>query len=479
MNLPARDKPFVYRLQAYRRRMRSILPQTHAVGNNPDGPILCAATLLLAVAFSCGLIAPPLFWLALVACVAVGVAFLAYRHSTGFCVGWFLVTSASLEMTIFDFFGDAMFQTTIVVVKGVEIVLAVLCALRFGLRLDAFNPVWAFLVILGVGFVHGLYPTLTPADSLRSLVGSSAPFVFCFCRLPRSWGEAIIRTAKWCPLVVVLVAVPLSLAGVRPLFVESGGARLGGLGHPAFLASVCLTAIYACLIQLYREGRRGDLWLLVANFLILLLTGARAPLAYGVAVSGLSLVSIRSVALPSRHRLLLGLAVAILVPPLVLLAGELDELRLFNIVVNETINLSGRTLLWPAFEAAADQSPWFGWGIGAGNAVIPRNGPIVQILHTWAAHNEYLRIQVEGGQVGRALLIALFVAWVIVNTRRLPASDRRIMRLAFVAFACHALTDNVLISTPACAMFAFATAVFARNGQMEARRALPGPTRVA
>ena len=149
MNLPARGKPFVYRLRAYRRGMRSILPQTRPVGNNPDGPILCAAALLLAAAFSCGLIVPPLFWLALVACVAVGVAFLAYRHSTGFCVGWFLVTSASLEMTIFDFFGDAMFQTTIVVVKGIEIILAALCALRFGLRLDAFNPVWAFLVILG------------------------------------------------------------------------------------------------------------------------------------------------------------------------------------------------------------------------------------------------------------------------------------------------------------------------------------------
>ena len=241
------------------------------------------------------------------------------------------------------------------------------------------------------------------------------PFVFCFCRLPRSWGEAIIRTAKWCPLVVVLAAVPMSLAGVRPLFVDSGGARLGGLGHPAFLASVCLTAIYACLIQLYRRGSRVDLWLLAANFLILLLTGARAPLAYAVTVSGLSLVSIRSVAVPLRHRLLLGLAVAVLVPPLVLLAGELDELRLFNIVANEAINLSGRNLLWPAFEAAADQSPWFGWGIGAGNAVIPRNGPIVQILHTWAAHNEYLRIEVEGGQVGRALLIVLFAAWVMVQ----------------------------------------------------------------
>jgi hypothetical protein len=31
-------------------------------------------------------------------------------------------------------------------------------------------------------------------------------------------------------------------------------------------------------------------------------------------------------------------------------------------------------------------------------------------------------------------------------------------------YAVHAITDNVLISTPACVMFAFVTAVFARGG---------------
>jgi O-antigen ligase len=459
--------------------MRPILSYARLGENNPDRGMQCAAALLLAVGFACGLIAPPLFWLALAASVAVGVAFLAYRHSTGFCVAWFLVAGTSLEMTAFDLFGDAMFQTTIATVKGVEIVLALLCALRFGVRLDAFNPVWAYLAILGIGFAHGLYPGLTPGDSLRSLIGSAAPFAFCFCRVPRSWGDAIIRATKWCPLVAVLACVPLALAGIRPLFIDSGGARLAGLGHPAFLASVCLAAIYACLIQLYREGRRGDLQLLVANFAILVLTGARAPLAYAVAVSGLSLVSISSAIVLPRHRLLLALSVGALIPPLVFLAGELDEFRLFNVVANETVNLNGRDLLWPSFEAAADESPWFGWGIGAGNAVVPESGPIAQILHTRAAHNEYLRMQVEGGQLGRALLVVLFVSWVIVHTRRLRSSDRRIMRLAFIAFGFHAFTDNLLISTPACVMFAFATAVFTREDETPAQRALPGLLRVA
>jgi hypothetical protein len=77
------------------------------------------------------------------------------------------------------------------------------------------------------------------------------------------------------------------------------------------------------------------------------------------------------------------------------------------------------------------------------------------------------------------LLIVLFVVWVTVHTRGLCVSDRRIMRFVFVAFACHAMTDNVLISTPACVLFAFATAVFTRNGEAAARWALPGPARVS
>jgi O-antigen ligase len=85
------------------------------------------------------------------------------------------------------------------------------------------------------------------------------------------------------------------------------------------------------------------------------------------------------------------------------------------------------------------------------------------MLHTWAAHNEYLRMEVEGGQAGRAMVIALFAAWALCGSARLATAERRIMRLVFVAFAAHGFTDNVLISTPAGVLFAFVAAVFARG----------------
>ena len=98
--------------------------------------------------------------------------------------------------------------------------------------------------------------------------------------------------------------------------------------------------------------------------------------------------------------------------------------RLFHVLSDEAGNLSGRELLWPPFEQAAAASPWFGWGVGAGNAIIPQDSELARMIGNWAAHNEYLRISVEGGQLGRALLIGMLVLWVARHTRGCAAPTR-------------------------------------------------------
>jgi len=410
-------------------------------------------------------VAPALFWGALGVVGVAAASLLALRHTTGFCVAWLLIAGCSLEMTLNDLVGPEAFQTTIAAVKAAEIGLAALAMLRWGGRFDPVNPAWAFVAMGAAGLAHGLYPGLTTADSLRSVVGSVAPFAFCFVRAPEDWADAMLRAARWCPLVAVVGGALLAVAGVRPLFIDSGGWRLAGLGHPAFLASVCLTGIYAPLIRLYRHGRAPELAFLAANFLILVLTGARAPLFYAVAVTGSALAFVGSPAVPGRLRALMLLAGVAMVPPLILLAvsGDLTSVRVFALLGSDAANLSGRDYLWPMFEAVTDGSPWFGWGVGAGNVIIPPDSPVARLLHTWAAHNEYLRIEVEGGQIGRALLIGMFAVWVWMRTRPLAAAERRIVRLVFLALAGHAVTDNVLISTPACVLLAFAAAVFGRG----------------
>jgi O-antigen ligase len=254
-----------------------------------------------------------------------------------------------------------------------------------------YNPALGFLAMFVAGEAHGLHHDLTQAESLRSLAGSVVPFAFAFSRLSRNWADAVIRATAWIPLLSVTAGGILAVAGLRPVFFEGGGQRLAGLGHPAFLAGVCLTAIYANLITLYRDGESRTFLLLAVNFLIMALTGARAPLAYAVAVTAMTLIFVRSAAFSGRRRILSLLLVACLLPPLVILANDLPSVRLFNVLSNEASNLSGRDLLWPAFEQAAAASPWFGWGVGAGNAIIPPDSDLALLIQTTAAHNEYLR----------------------------------------------------------------------------------------
>jgi O-antigen ligase len=434
------------------------------------GAAIVAGVGLLALAAAIG---PALYGLALAVGTAGAFLLLAYRHPVAAGTLWLLAVGSTPEMWLGDILGPASYQPIIAVEKGTGLLLAACAVLRFGLRADWYNPGLAFIAMFMTGLAHGLYPGLGVAESLRSLVGSIAPYAFCFSRLPRPWVRAIIRATMLIPSLNLAAGVAFDLAGIRPLFVESGGWRLGSLSHPAFLGSFALAAIYACLLELYREGRAGQAALLAVNFLILVLTGARAPLLYGVAVTALTLGFVASPGVSRGVRLLMTLGALSLAVPAAALAGSLSALRLFNLLAHDADGLSGREQIWAYFEHAAAGSPWVGWGVGAGNAVIPQTSRVVEFMHTWAAHNEYLRIEVEGGRLGEALLLACFVLWAASHTARLPRTDRAILRLVFVAFACHAATDNVLISTSASVLFAFVAAAFAR-GAPEAGEAAIG-----
>jgi len=428
-----------------------------------SGIALLALAMLAAAAF----LAPGVFWLLLAAAAGGAILVLMLRHPVAASALWLLGVGCTLEMSLGDILGPAFYQPIIALVKGTGLVLAAITVLRFGPRADRFNPGFAFLAMFAVGLTHGLYPGLTVTESLRSLIGSVAPYAFSFSRLSRAWARAIIRVTMLIPSFSVAAGALLDLAGIRPLFVVSGGLRLGALSHPAFLGGFALTAIYACLVELYREGNRALIGLLAVNLLILVLTGARAPLLYGVMVTGITLGFVPSPAFSRRERTGLLLGALTLVPLALALAGSLTAFRLFNLLTHNADGLSGREEIWAYFEHAAAGSPWVGWGVGAGNAVIPQTSRVVRIMHTWAAHNEYLRIAVEGGRIGEALLLALFILWAAAHIAPLPAPERAILRLVFLAFACHAITDNVLISTSASVLFTFVAAVFAR-GALEA-----------
>ena len=433
----------------------------HTTRSDEQATVLTAAAGIAVPLLAAAWLAPPSLPFLVLGLLAAGTLLLAYRHLTASCVAWVVLTGLTPEMTLTDLIGPEAFQATISAVKGTAILLTTLMIFRFGFRADPFNPLWVFLAMAIAGAAMGMHPDLTPAAAIRSLIGSAAPFCLFLCCKPAGWGQAMRHAIAWTPLVSVVLGGALDLMGIRPLFVDSGGLRLAALGHPAFLAGVCLPALYAGLLRWLHTGAARDVAPPAITLVILVLTGARAPLACAAGVILLSLWLAPSPAVPRAHRLIPCLAGLIALPLPLVLGESLGALRLFTVMGGEAGHLSGRDLLWPLFEAAAGQAPWFGWGPGAGNLIISPESQIAQSLHTWAAHNEYLRTRVEGGYLGLGLLILWFVLWIAARTRPLPGPEKVVTRLVFVAFAVHAVTDNVLISSPACVLFAFVAAVCA------------------
>ncbi len=422
------------------------------------GMVAFIAVLAVAAFWNIGLL-PMVMAAGILLCVGV----LAIRFTVAVSALWLLVAGTTPEMWLADLYpGNENTITALVKLTGLA--LLAVCILRYGWRTDIFNPGWAFVFMFMTGLAHGLWPTLTVSDSLRSLIGGFAPFAFSFSRLSRPWCRAIIQATIWVAPVIVGLGVPLALAGVRPLLTDADGVlRLEGSTHPAFLAGFAMAGVYAALIELYRDGRNINLASVALNFVILLATGARAPLLCTVLVTSIAFVALRSDAFGISRRVLPILLGALLLPLMAALATGSSSLRLLNVLSSEAGDLSGRDVIWPYFEDAWDASPWFGWGVGAGKVVVDPDSLTAHLLGTTAAHDEYLRIGVDGGYIGLALLILLMALWVTFRTRHAVSTDKWIMRMVFLAFALHSVTDNTLIAATASILFAWASAVFARS----------------
>jgi O-antigen ligase len=391
-------------------------------------------------------------WLALGGLALVVTLAAAARFPVAATLLWII----AIEVTPDQWFSGAH-ETVIGVEKGAGVALVVMLGLWFGWRRDRYNPGFAFGAMFITGLLHGLYPGLTLLSSLRTLIGSAAPFAFGFVATGPAFRRAVVRAVTVGPLLNLITGAALAVLHVHAIYTMEGGVfRLAGAGLPAFLGGFALIAIYAGLLEMLRPRPPSDLLepgLLALNFAILLLTGARTPLA-------LASLLILGVIIAKRNLMALAAAGAMLAVAILFL-GEFSFIRAVDLVqAGQAGNLSNRDLIWPYFEAAIAASPWLGWGVGAGKMVVPPTHGIAQLIGTNAAHNEYLRIGCEGGVFGLALLILCMALWAARGARRLPAAERWLMRVVFIAFAVHSATDNTLIATTSSVMFIWITAVF-------------------
>lgn len=390
---------------------------------------------------------PALVALALLACVSVAI--IPLRQSSWI---WILAMETSPDSWLDRLVGGH--ETIVAAMKGFGLVLVLLGALRHGTRWDRFNPGFAFLAMFLVGLLHGLYPGLGVTGSLRSLFGSAGPFLFSFVKLPPDVIHAIRRATVWGPLFTVGFGAVLALAGLDTMYgFEQGALRLGASGEAPFLAGFALIAVYAGLLDLLHRPTNRDFLLLAINLLISLLTGARAPLTLAVLTTLIVLLA--------QRRLLILAALGACAALAVIFSPFLSFMRVLNLIqLGEAGDLSNRNLVWPYFQKAFAESPFLGWGVGAAKVVIPITSHLSALIGTNAAHDEYLRIATEGGVLGEGLLIILMILWLEDGAKTLVGAERWLMRLVFLAFAIHSLTDNTLIATTSSIFFMWTSAVF-------------------
>jgi O-antigen ligase len=420
-------------------------------------------TVLLAAALAGIALAMPVALLAvLAAAVVVTAIYLVITFPVAATVLWLVVCGSMPDMWLGDFLGPEWVAPLTAAIKLPGLLLALCLGLRWGFRADPFNPAWVFGAMFLGGFAHGLYPDLPVAESLRSLLGSVAPFAFSFVALPRHWCRAVLRVTPYVPLIAVGFGIALAAAGLRPLFIGAIGARLAGSGHPAFLAGFAMAGVWAALLALVQDRRRRDVLLLLLNLVILVLTGARAPMAIALAatLAALFLVPTGGDRRWLRLRWLFLSDTLAAAAALFAAAHYGGDARILELLRGDEGGFSGRELIWPLFRAARDASPLVGWGVGAGKVLVPMDDPLAHLLGTNAAHNEYLRVAVEGGWIGLAALIAAFALWTRWHLRAAPRPARIVLWLAMLAIAVHAYTDNVLIATTTTGVFTFLSAAF-------------------
>ena len=393
-----------------------------------------------------------LLLIVLFALCVLGLTFLLPRFAA---IVWILALETSPDSWLDRLAGVARHETIIGLLKAFGLVLAAALALRQGTRRDRYNPAFAFAAMFLSGLLHGLYPGLTLLSSFRSLIGSASPFFFSFIRLEQNVCRAVIWATLWGPLCAVFWSAALAALGLDHLYVlEQGALRLGGTGEPPFLAGFALIGVYAALVACAGGTGRSAVTALFVNFIIILLTGARMPLA---------IASFEILLLLILQRRFLALAGAgALAAGALLFSGTLGFLRVIDLTkLGEAANLSNRDIVWPYFWSAFWSSPIFGWGVGAGKIIIPVNSRLNEMLGTNAAHNEYLRLGAEGGAFGVALLIIFLLLWVRRHTAAMAPAQSAMVRLIFIGFSVHSATDNTMIATTSSVFFLWTSCIFA------------------
>jgi len=342
---------------------------------------------------------------------------------------------------------------------------------RYGIRPVMNYGIAAIFLMAALTFVAITpYPGLTPMQTVKSLVGLALPFALFNMKLQRKWIDGHLAFIAVFPLISLFLGLMGEIFGLRnvigyPWHVVSleftGAQRLAGINIPAYLAFYCYISFFVCLYEAIALKRRGFYVLGGITLLILVFTGTRTPSVCAILMAGIGIFFSSGRDLRGSSKFVVSvLGITFLAGILALYWPELQtRMTGHDSDPNAIVNTSGRAGMWAYLMGIYEVNQIFGRGLGTGAiALLDVDDPSFGT----AAHNEYIRLLVDGGIVGLISYITGLVALLIQEGRFLNRTQGVFITALFVSFALYSFTDNTISSPPAVVLFYAVALVMAK-----------------
>lgn len=336
--------------------------------------------------------------------------------------------------------------------------------IRFGHEKHISLPLVTIVFLIFVSMlVPGRHPALGDVQIIKTAIGLFLLFLFDYMRTNERDADRYLLFIAATPAALVVLGVFADAAGTHPLFRReyTGALRLQGLSIPAYMAYTALIGLFVATIEVLRKGDRLFYALAAVNLAIIFLTGARMGI-FCAGLFGLSVfLFVRSATLTSRLKLNLAIVGGVLFTLLLVLYWPNLEARLAGRESqDQSINLSGRGVIWEVFVAEIVEHPWLGRGMGANTLIVSED--VIEFAGTSAAHNEYLRLAVDVGILGTLALIVSIGVWIRRRSRHLDRPERFAISIFAVLLLIFSLTSNTLIALPGILLFFALSMMFKR-----------------
>jgi O-antigen ligase len=285
--------------------------------------------------------------------------------------------------------------------------------------------------VLFLAFAAGtLFVSPSPMEGLRLLFKLAYPFLLFVAVWALADGEDDLETlGRWtlgAATVLVFVVNPLMVMAGGYTIDDTGHMRLQGLGMHQNPFSMYLLAM--SVLALARYLFRGQLRYLILALALgawIVPTLTRISLAASLTAFGALAVYAAVLRRNLKPVLVAGLVALVVAIPLTPVAlertlgfvpGPVEFLALLRDPAGllARMSWSGREQIWPVLLAAFHSSPFIGLGMGSSGSVL-RSGFPSGVSDV--PHNEYLRILVDTGLIGLALMAAGILVWWLAAAR--------------------------------------------------------------